>query len=156
MEERAREDARLRRTRTFASPNATNASSAPGRRKDVLCVIAAIALAGMLALSVSAVVDVYHTYREARAAAADGAYISSACRRCWNQSSSIPASQTRRLLRRRSANWPPPSMTLRWSGVILERERSQPRATPASHEGRWPPSRRWLRRLTKHVLRDSI
>ena len=74
MEERTREGALLRRTRTFTSPNATNASSAPGRRKDVLCVIAAIALAGMLALSVSAVVDVYQQYREASAAAADGAY----------------------------------------------------------------------------------
>ena len=74
MEERAREDALLRRTRTFASPYATNARSAPGRRKDVLWVIAAIALAGMLALSVSAVVDVYQQYREASAAAADGAY----------------------------------------------------------------------------------
>ena len=156
MEERAREGALLRRTRTFALPNATNASSAPGRRKDVLCVIAAIALAGMLALSVSAVVDVYRHYKEARAAAADGAYHLKRLQALLEPERSIPASQTRRLLRRRSANWPPPSMTLRWSGVILERERSQPRATPASHEGRWPPSRRWLRRLTKHVLRDSI
>jgi hypothetical protein len=74
MEERAREGALLRRTRAFASPYATNASSAPGRRKDVLCVIAAIALAGMLALSVSAIVGIYQQYREASAAAEDGAY----------------------------------------------------------------------------------
>ncbi|HEX3273065.1 MAG TPA: hypothetical protein VHR15_20635, partial [Ktedonobacterales bacterium] len=45
MEERARDRVPLRRTRTFASPYETNASGAPGRRKDVLYVIAAIALA---------------------------------------------------------------------------------------------------------------
>jgi len=73
MEERAREDALPRRTQAFAPPDTTDARRAIGRRKGVLYAISAIALAGMLVLAVSAAVSVYQQYREARAAASDGA-----------------------------------------------------------------------------------
>ena len=73
MEERAREGALPRRPQAFEPPDTPDARRAIGRRKGVLYAISAIALAGMLALAVSAVVGVYQQYREARSAASDGA-----------------------------------------------------------------------------------
>jgi hypothetical protein len=72
MEERAQAGA-LRRIQQWIAPHATRARHAIVENRRAIKIISVIALAGLLAITVSAVVGAYLEYSEVRAAASDGA-----------------------------------------------------------------------------------